>query len=237
VNEEFDGLADIRHFLEYQVNIGFGELIVPRLCSSDSFRTEESLQGVRQELGECTRCPLHRTRRSIVFGEGKPTASLMFVGEGPGADEDREGRPFVGKAGRLLTKMIQAMGLEREDVYICNVVKCRPPGNRDPEAVEISTCMPFLEAQISVVKPVVLVALGRIAAHSLLDTRDPVGKLRGRFHDRNGIPVMPTYHPSFLLREERERRFKAETWADLKQVMARLKLPAAISVSASGEKT
>jgi uracil-DNA glycosylase len=232
--EEFDVLGDIRNYLEYQVNIGFKELLIPRVRPKNASPViQATLDAIRQELGECTRCPLHHARRTIVFGEGNQRARLMFVGEGPGADEDKEGRPFVGKAGRLLTKMIQAMGLDREDVYIANVAKCRPPGNRDPEVLEISTCMPFLETQISVIAPEVIVALGRIAAHALLGTKDPLTKLRGRFHQRNGVPIMPTYHPSFLLREEQERRYKAEAWADLKQVMALLNLP----MSTSGEKS
>jgi uracil-DNA glycosylase len=231
---EFDVLTDIRNYLEYQLNIGFRELVIPRVPLPNVLPViPATLDAIRLELGECTRCPLHHARRTIVFGEGSSKARLMFVGEGPGADEDKEGRPFVGKAGRLLTRMIQAMGLDREDVYIANVVKCRPPGNRDPEAQEINTCMPFLDAQISDIAPEVIVALGRTAAHALLGTKDSLTKLRGRFHQRNGIPIMPTYHPSFLLREEQERRYKAEAWADLKQVMAMLNLP----ISTSGEKS
>jgi DNA polymerase len=149
----------------------------------------------------------------------------MFVGEGPGADEDREGRPFVGRAGQLLTRMIKAMGLERSEVYIANVVKCRPPGNREPHPMESGTCFPFLEAQIEAVRPRTIVALGKVAAGILLETAEPIGKLRGTFHDRKGIPVMPTYHPSFLLRNEADRRWKGEAWADLKQVMNLLGLP------------
>jgi uracil-DNA glycosylase len=233
MEEEFDAFGEIRSFLEYQVNIGFRELVIPRaprLNASDA--TPVTLDVVKQELGDCNRCPLHTNRCTIVFGEGNPQARLMFVDEGPGEEEDKEGRPFVGKAGRLLTKMIRAMGLEREDVYIANVVKCRPPGNRDPEVLETDTCLPFLDAQISAIKPEVIVALGRIAAHALLGTRESLSKLRGKIHQRNGIPIMPTYHPSFLLREEKERRYKAEAWADLKQVMALLNLP----ISTPGEK-
>jgi DNA polymerase len=148
----------------------------------------------------------------------------MFVGEGPGAAEDRQGRPFVGRAGQLLTRMINAMTLDRTEVYITNIVKCRPPNNRDPNRVEIDTCFPFLEAQIGAIGPEVIVALGRVAAANLLETSDPIGKLRGRFHDRKGIPVMPTYHPSFLLRNEGDRRWKAEAWADLRKVMGLLEI-------------
>jgi len=189
------------------------------------------LEAVRTELGECTRCPLHKTRTKIVFGEGNPHARLMFIGEGPGADEDRQGRPFVGRAGRLLTRMIQAMHMEREEVYIANVVKCRPPENRDPEPLEIRTCSPFLEGQIAAVAPEVIVTLGRVAACTLLEKKDSMSNLRGEFRYRNGMPVMPTYHPSFLLRTEPDKRYKAEAWADLQKVMTLLDRPK----SGSGE--
>jgi uracil-DNA glycosylase len=209
-----------RNYLEYQVNLGFREVFLPHVQEKVIGLTP--LEAVRAELGECTRCPLHKTRRTIVFGEGNPNARLMFIGEGPGADEDRQGRPFVGRAGQLLTRMIQAMRLEREDVYIANIVKCRPPENRDPEALEIRTCFPFLEGQIAAVAPEVIVTLGRVAACTLLDIKDSISKLRGEFRYRNGIPVMPTYHPSFLLRAEPDKRHKAEAWSDLQKVMALL---------------
>jgi len=208
-----------RSYLQFQVNLGFREIIMPREAKSP-------LEAIRAELGDCTRCPLHQGRRNIVFGEGNPRARLMFIGEGPGADEDRQGRPFVGRAGQLLTRMIAAMGLDRSQVYITNVVKCRPPANRDPEALEIKTCFPFLEAQIGAISPQVIVTLGRIAAYTLLDTRESISDLRGRFCDRQSIPVMPTYHPSFLLRQEPDRRFKAEAWSDLQKVMELLGLQA-----------
>ncbi len=160
-----------------------------------------------------------------MFGEGNPKARLMFVGEGPGADEDRQGKPFVGRAGQLLTKMIRAMGFDRSEVYIANIVKCRPPGNRDPEPLEINTCLPFLKSQIATVKPRVLVALGRTATCSLLSTKESLSALRGRFHDLDGIPLMPTYHPSFLLRKEADRRYKGEAWEHLQKVMALLESP------------
>lgn len=220
----------VRAYLEYQLSQGVREIVLPPVKGPTL--TRQSLDAVRAELGECTRCALSATRQTIVFGEGNPAARVMFVGEGPGADEDREGRPFVGKAGRLLTRMINAMTLERSEVYIANVVKCRPPMNRDPEPQEIATCFPFLEAQIAAVGPEVIVALGRIAAMTLLSTKDPIMKLRGTFHDRHGIPVMPTYHPSFLLRNEDDRRWKAEAWSDLKKVMSRLDV--AVPDSGSG---
>ncbi|MDQ7784416.1 MAG: uracil-DNA glycosylase [Desulfomonilaceae bacterium] len=232
MREHDDTAAElIRNYLEYQVNAGFTQVLIPR---RSPVRTgSPRLQAVREELGECTRCPLHRGRTHIVFGEGAPDARVLFIGEGPGADEDREGKPFVGRAGRLLTKMIEAMGCDRSDVYIANVVKCRPPGNRDPEPHEREACVSFLEAQIKAVNPEVIVTLGRIAANVLLNTKEPLGKIRGTFQDWNGIPVMPTYHPSYLLRREPDRRAKREAWTDLKQVMALLGLP----VPASGDQS
>ena len=175
-------------------------------------------------VGDCTRCKLHRGRNKLVFGAGNPQARLVFVGEGPGADEDREGLPFVGRAGALLTKMIAAMGLRRDDVYICNVVKCRPPNNRDPEADEVETCEGFLRAQLAIVRPDVIVGLGRTAVHALLRTQTPISKLRGTWQRYEGIDLMPTWHPSFLLREERDpaQVKKREAWSDLQQVMKRL---------------
>ena len=213
----------IRNYLDYQIRLGFGEVLVP--LELPGALTIEGLEAVRAELGECTRCPLHETRKNIVFGEGNSNARLMFVGEGPGADEDKTGRPFVGKAGRLLTKMISAMGLDRGNVYIANVVKCRPPKNRDPKPIEIETCLPFLEGQIKAIKPEVIVALGRVSAGTLLNSTAQLWKLRGTFHDRGGTPVVVTYHPSFLLQREREREWKAKAWEDLKMVMNFLGLP------------
>lgn len=178
----------------------------------------------RDIVGACTRCKLHRGRNKLVFGVGNPDAELVFVGEGPGADEDRQGVPFVGKAGQLLTRMIEAMGHKRADVYICNVVKCRPPNNRDPEPDEVEACEGFLKAQLAIVKPRAIVCLGRHAAQTLLRTRTPITKLRGTWQSYEGIDVMPTYHPSYLLREEADpdKKRKREAWADLQQVMKRL---------------
>ncbi len=216
-NQSWTQLA--RNYLEYQRNIGMTEVLMP-----PKKRNVETLEDIRKDLGDCTRCPLHEGRLNIVFGEGNPSARLMFVGEAPGADEDREGRPFVGRAGQLLTKMINAMNLDRSEVYISNILKSRPPGNRNPAPPEIQACFPFLERQIAAIQPKVIVALGKIAANALLETGEPIGKLRGKFHDRRGIPVMPTYHPSFLLREGSGKRYKAEAWADLKKVMGMLGL-------------
>jgi uracil-DNA glycosylase family 4 len=181
------------------------------------------LEEVRTELGECTRCKLHKGRHTIVFGVGNPRARLMFVGEAPGEDEDLQGIPFVGKAGQLLTKMIEAMGLRREDVYICNTVKCRPPNNRNPEPDELSACEPFLKGQLGAVKPEVIVTLGKFAAQALLREETPISRMRGQWKTYEGIPLMPTFHPAYLLRSPGE---KAKVWDDLKAVMKKLDLPA-----------
>jgi DNA polymerase len=180
-----------------------------------------ALQLIRDEIGDCTRCALHKGRNKLVFGDGSPAARLMFVGEGPGADEDAQGLPFVGKAGQLLNNMIGAMGLRREDVYIANVVKCRPPGNRVPEPEEGATCTPFLFRQIDVIRPEVLVALGATAATWLLGARQPLAGLRGRVHSVRGTKLIVTYHPAYLLRDPRQKK---EAWADLQIAMKELGL-------------
>jgi uracil-DNA glycosylase family 4 len=180
----------------------------------------EALTAIREDLGDCSRCKLHTLGRTqIVFGVGNPTADLMFVGEAPGADEDIQGVPFVGRAGQLLTKMIEAMGLKREDVYIANVLKCRPPGNRNPEPDEIDQCEPFLFRQLASVQPKVVIALGAFAARTLLKTDAPISRLRGRVFDYRGAKLIPTFHPSFLLRSP---GYKREAWEDLKQALALL---------------
>lgn len=182
----------------------------------------EALLAIRRELGACTRCKLHRARTSLVFGVGNPEAALMFVGEGPGADEDRQGEPFVGRAGQLLTKMIEAMGYRREDVYIANVVKCRPPENRNPEPDEIEACEGFLRRQIAAVRPRVIVALGKFAAQTLLRETTPITRLRGRWFEYEGVRLMPTFHPAYLLRSPDEKR---KAWEDLQLVMKELGKP------------
>lgn len=181
---------------------------------------DESLDAIREDLGDCTRCKLHEHRRTIVFGEGDPQASLAFVGEGPGAEEDATGRPFVGRAGQLLDKIIAAIGLEREDVYIANIVKCRPPLNRTPERDEVETCEPFLFRQLMFVRPRVIVALGSPAFQTLLRTRESITRARGEWREWNGIRVMPTFHPAFLLRSPDKKR---EVWEDMKKVRDYLK--------------
>ncbi len=178
------------------------------------------LGAVRELLGDCRRCPLHRTRHSLVFGEGNPEADLVFVGEAPGADEDAQGRPFVGRAGQLLTKIIGAMGLKREEVYICNILKCRPPGNRNPQPEEIAPCEPFLIRQLEAIRPQVICALGTFAAHTLLKSEAPISVLRGRFHSYQGIPLMPTYHPAYLLRNPGAKK---QVWEDVQMIMKTLR--------------
>jgi DNA polymerase len=184
----------------------------------------DALRSIRDEIGDCRRCKLAAGRTQVVFGVGSPRAEVMFVGEGPGADEDRQGEPFVGKAGQLLTKMIEAMGYGREDVYIANVVKCRPPGNRNPEPDEIDACEPFLRAQIAAVGPKVVVALGKFAAQTLLRETTPISRLRGRWFEYGGAKLMPTFHPAYLLRSPEEKK---KAWEDLKVVMAELGRPLA----------
>ena len=183
-----------------------------RLFSSPA----EALQAIRDDIGDCTRCKLHTLgRRQIVFGVGNPNADLMFVGEAPGADEDIQGEPFVGRAGQLLTKIIEAIGMKRDDVYIANVIKCRPPGNRNPEPDEVEQCEQFMFRQVDTIKPKVIVALGKFAAQALLRTNDPITRLRGREYKYRGAVLMPTYHPAYLLRTPSAKR---EVWEDMKRV-------------------
>ena len=181
----------------------------------------DALAAVRADIGDCTRCKLHTLgRRQIVFGVGNPNADLMFVGEAPGGDEDIQGIPFVGRAGQLLTKIIEAIELKRDDVYIANVIKCRPPQNRNPEPDEVETCEPFLFQQIDLIKPKVIVALGKFAAQGLLRTLDPISRLRGRIFDYRGAKLVPTFHPAYLLRNPASKR---EVWEDMKLVKNLLK--------------
>lgn len=181
---------------------------------------EEGLAVLANVVKSCTRCALHEGRTQTVFGTGNPYADLVFVGEGPGAEEDRQGEPFVGAAGELLTKIIEGgMKMQRQDVYICNVVKCRPPANRVPHMDEMTSCMPFLAKQLSFIKPRVICALGKTAAQALLKTDDAVGKLRGKWHEYEGIPLRVTYHPAYLLRQPADKK---KTWEDIQEVMKRL---------------
>ena len=217
-----DLIDSTKNYLLYLKEIGIEELPYKGRGKTAEKQELLSLEAVRKELGNCKRCKLHGQRTNIVFGCGSPNASLVFVGEGPGEDEDIQGEPFVGRAGQLLTKIIEAMGLKREDVYICNVVKCRPPGNRNPEPDEISACRPFLEKQLSAIRPKVIVALGTHAAQTLLNTAEKITSLRGRFHRYgNDIQIMPTFHPSYLLRNEGKKK---DVWEDMKLVMKELGL-------------
>jgi uracil-DNA glycosylase family 4 len=193
----------------------------PSLFESIERIAGDTLPRIREDIGDCTRCKLHKGRTKIVFGTGNPNADLMFVGEGPGRDEDLSGEPFVGRAGKLLTDMIKAMGLQREDVYIANVVKCRPPENRLPEKDEITTCSPYLMRQIDTIKPKVICTLGSCSAQTLLQTAQGISKLRGEWFDFRGTKLMPTYHPAYLLRNPAA---KPEVWKDLQKVMAVLGL-------------
>jgi len=193
----------------------------PSLFEAADRITGDTLPKIREDLGECTRCKLHRTRHKIVFGDGSAEARLVFVGEGPGADEDAQGLPFVGRAGKLLTQMIEAMGLERREVYICNVVKCRPPENRTPERDEVATCSPFLFRQLDALKPQVIVCLGGVAAQTLLETNRGISHFRGQWLNFRGYKLLATYHPAYLLRNPGA---KGEVWKDLQKVMAELGL-------------
>jgi uracil-DNA glycosylase family 4 len=188
----------------------------PPKAAAGARRTSLTLAGVREDLGECTRCPLHSTRKNLVFGEGSARARLVFVGEAPGEEEDNQGRPFVGRAGQLLTKIISAMGLTREEVYICNILKCRPPGNRNPKEVEITTCEPFLVKQLEAINPEIICALGTFAAKTLLRTESPISAIRGKFHDYHGRKLMPTYHPAYLLRNPDAKKL---VWEDVQKIM------------------
>lgn len=223
--------AQLLKQLQYEQELGVPDIPMKRskAPSDSNSRTheptnspsKETLEDIRADIGDCTRCKLCHGRTHIVFGVGNPEARLMFVGEGPGRDEDLQGEPFVGRAGQLLTRMIEAMGLQRSDVYIANIVKCRPPDNRNPEQDEIDTCLPFLQRQMAVVQPEVIVGLGNIAVQTLLQTKTGITRLRGDFHDVNGIPVMPTYHPAYLLRNP---NMKKPCWEDLQLVMNKLGL-------------
>jgi uracil-DNA glycosylase family 4 len=193
----------------------------------------DSLLKIRTDLGECTRCKLSRTRNQIVFGDGNEKAQLVFVGEGPGHDEDLQGLPFVGRAGKLLTQMIEAMGLQRKDVYICNVVKCRPPQNRAPERDEVAACGPFLTRQLDAIAPKVIVCLGNIAAQTLLETTRGISHFRGQWQEFRGTRLMATYHPAYLLRNPAA---KSEVWKDLQKVMAVLGLEARKSKPAAADR-
>ncbi len=218
---------DIKRFKEWGIEHVYKKKSKPSKASEPKsvtacLKTHISLESVRDEIGDCTRCKLHSTRTNIVFGVGNPKAELMFIGEAPGADEDLKAEPFVGRAGQLLTKMIAAMGFSRSDVYIANIIKCRPPDNRYPEDDEVEQCIPFLKQQIAVIKPKIIVSLGNLATQRLLQTKVGITVLHGTMQEFEGIPMMPTYHPAFLLRNP---NMKKPCWEDLQKVMEFLGKP------------
>jgi uracil-DNA glycosylase family 4 len=213
-------VAELETFLEFQGRLGWVGTPRPEKSMSPpkkgAKQDRPTLAEIRQEMGDCQRCKLGKGRTNLVFGEGSPNARLMFIGEAPGAEEDLQGRPFVGEAGQVLNNMLHKLGLKREDVYITNIVKSRPPRNRDPEADEVEACLPFLIKQIDSIRPQVIVTLGKIATNNLLDINEPITKIRGKWREFKGIKVMPTFHPSYLHRFPKERR---KTWDDMQQVM------------------
>ena len=214
-------VGQVRGHLETQRDLGVevAELRWPAGATAGP-ASLPTLDHVREELGDCTRCKLHSTRTQIVFGVGNPKADLVFLGEAPGADEDAQGEPFVGRAGQLLTKIIEAMGMRREDVYICNILKCRPPNNRPPEAGEILACQPFLLKQLQAIGPKFICTLGGPATQTLLQTKEPISRLRGKFSDFHGISLLPTFHPAYLLRNPSEKK---AVWEDMKLLMQRMR--------------
>jgi uracil-DNA glycosylase family 4 len=203
-------VAQLKGHLKYQKDLG-----IHTLLSQGKRRKHLTLEDISREMGDCTRCRLHEGRNHLVFGEGDPHAALVFVGEGPGREEDLQGKPFVGRAGELLTRIIEAIDLTREEVYIANIVKCRPPNNRDPRPDEIQTCLPFLIKQLEAIKPRIICCLGTFAAQTLLESEERISSLRGRFHAYQGAKLMPTYHPAFLLRNP---QFKKAVWEDMKMI-------------------
>jgi uracil-DNA glycosylase family 4 len=212
----------VKAILEFYGALGFERLPVevPRAAGDLSEKERAAaLRALRERMGECRRCKLSGGRNNIVFGEGNPGARLMFVGEAPGREEDIQGRPFVGDAGKLLTRLIERMGFRREEVYIGNIIKCRPPMNRDPEEDEVEACMPFIREQISIIAPGVLVSLGRVSAQTLMRTKTPISRLRGSFQEFQGTPLMPTFHPAYLLRNPKDKRL---VWEDALKVLERL---------------
>jgi uracil-DNA glycosylase family 4 len=211
---------DFRGYLQYMKGLGYAGVALSEnsLRILDDWNKEvmaETLDMVRKDLGACQRCKLHTGRKHIVFGAGNPQAKLVLVGEGPGHEEDIQGQPFVGQAGQLLTRILQAIRLTREDVYICNIIKCRPPGNRNPEPDEIAACIPFLRRQLRALRPGLICALGTFAAQTLLETNTPISRLRGHFHSYEGIRLLPTYHPAFLLRNPSKKR---DVWEDMQKL-------------------
>jgi len=215
-------IHDLQEYLRFFEDLGVDYVLpVPR-TGKEQVSRPSGLQDLEAEIRSCKGCSLHKSRTHAVPGEGDVQAELMFVGEGPGYDEDLQGRPFVGRAGQLLTKIIGAMGFARENVYITNVVKCRPPDNRNPRSEEIAACAPYLQRQMAAVKPRIIVSLGNVPTQFLLDTSSGISSLRGSFHSLGDALVMPTFHPSYLVRNEQNRELKRKVWEDMKKVMAEL---------------
>jgi DNA polymerase len=238
-------LEDLKKFIETDINLGLKELLLPKKerdtlkkeaskADAKANKTKEaqhkgsktmddykSLEDLKKDVSKCNLCGLHSSRKNLVFGEGNSRAELMFIGEAPGRDEDLQGKPFVGRAGKLLTKIIEAMGLKREDVYIANILKCRPPNNRNPKPDEINACINHLKSQIRIIQPKVICALGTFSAQRLLEEETPISKLRGRFYLYEGIKFMPTYHPAYLLRNSSQKKI---VWQDMKLIMKELNL-------------
>ncbi|MBI5179911.1 MAG: uracil-DNA glycosylase [Nitrospirae bacterium] len=223
---------DIKNYLIYLKETGINELPIEidknfdsrdkcsaeiKTVSANNDAKPKTLEDVRKMIGDCKQCGLHKKRKNIVFGSGNEKAEIVFVGEAPGGDEDIQGKPFVGKAGQLLTKIIEAMGLKREDVYIANIIKCRPPNNRNPLEDEISACEPFLKEQLRIINPMIICALGTFAAQTLLKTKEKITSLRGKFYTYEGIKLMPTFHPAYLLRNPNDKKY---TWEDVQKIMA-----------------
>jgi DNA polymerase len=205
-------IKDLKEFLKAQKEAGEEWIRLPKQILSPAI-----LSDLRCSLKDCTRCRLASSRTQVVFGEGDPSARLFFIGEAPGAEEDRTGRPFIGRAGALLTKIIDAINLSREQVFISSVIKCRPPGNRKPEQDEINTCKPFLLQQIQTIRPAIICTLGSVATSTILDNNEPISKCRGKFHDFHGIYVMPTFHPAYLLRNQKDKKL---VWEDMQKIQA-----------------
>ena len=205
----------LSQYLTYETAMGLEWLPCQSITSTQ--KPPETLDQIRAHLGECRRCRLHSNRTHVVFGEGRPSAPVVLVGEGPGLEEDLQGRPFVGAAGKLLDRIIAAMGWQRSEVYICNVIKCRPPDNRDPRPDEIETCGPFLRRQLRAIRPEAILTLGNVASKCLLSSQLPISRLRGRVHDLEGIPVVPTYHPAYLLRNPLQKR---KVWEDVQLLLS-----------------
>ena len=226
-----------REYIEEQVQLGFFDIeestekslgqkdafLASQLTEKSTLYADLDLEALKTKAVDCHNCKLDQTRTHVVFGIGNRDADLMFVGEAPGAEEDRKGQPFIGRAGQLLTKIIESIGLTREDVYIANVLKCRPPGNRNPQPNEIEQCEPYLLRQVDLIKPKVICALGTFASQILLRTDERISRLRGNFYTYHGIKVMPTYHPAYLLRNPENKR---QVWEDIQKIMAELRLPA-----------